>query len=76
MDAALGDDGWAQLSAVGSQLRNQGSFDSRNYGYRKLSDLIEASGLFEVQKNGMMLSVRNKGTAPRSKQARRKTAPT
>src|SRR5690606_34994745 len=49
VDAAQGDDGWSHLGAVGSHISNQGSFDSRNYGYRKLSDLIEATGLFEVR---------------------------
>lgn len=73
IDAAQGDDGWSHLGAVGSHISNQGSFDSRNYGYRKLSDLIEATGLFEVRKNGQLLSVRAKQTAPR-KRARKKTA--
>src|SRR3546814_8395435 len=59
VDAAQGDDGWSHLGAVGSHISNQGSFDSRNYGYRKLSDLIEATGLFEVRKNGQLLSVRS-----------------
>ena len=73
IDAAQGDDGWSHLGAVGSHISNQGSFDSRNYGYRKLSDLIEATGLFEVRKNGQLLSVRAKQVAPR-KRARKKTA--
>lgn len=57
VDAAHGDDGWAHLAEVGNQIGNQASFDSRNYGYRKLSDLIEATELFEVtrQKNGGVL---------------------
>ena len=74
VDAAQGDDGWSHLGAVGSHISNQGSFDSRNYGYRKLSDLIEASGLFEVQKNGQSLSVRAKKAAAPRKRARKKAA--
>src|SRR3546814_4157453 len=74
VDAAQGDDGWSHLGAVGSHISNQGSFDSRNYGYRKLSDLIEATGLFEVRKNGQLLSVRAKKAAPPRKQARKKAA--
>ena len=35
---------------VGSQIGNQASFDPRNYGYRKLSDLVEATELFEVKR--------------------------
>ncbi|GAA3914136.1 NYN domain-containing protein [Luteimonas lutimaris] len=74
IDAAQGDDGWSHLGAVGSHISNQGSFDSRNYGYRKLSDLIEATGLFEVRKNGQLLSVRAKKTAAPRKRARKKAA--
>ena len=50
VDTAHGDDGWAHLAQVGTQIGNQASFDSRNYGYRKLSDLIEATDLFEVKR--------------------------
>ena len=74
IDATQGEDGWSKLGAVGSHIGNQGSFDSRNYGYRKLSDLIEATGLFEVQKNGQSLSVRAKKTAPPRKRAGKKAA--
>ncbi|WP_298255621.1 OST-HTH/LOTUS domain-containing protein [uncultured Arthrobacter sp.] len=35
---------------MGSQIGNQASSDSRNYGYRKLSDLIEGIGLFDVKR--------------------------
>lgn len=74
VDAAQGDDGWSHLGAVGSHISNQGSFDSRNYGYRKLSDLIEATGLFESQKNGQSLSIRAKKKATPRKRARKKAA--
>ncbi|MHC3000039.1 NYN domain-containing protein [Microbacterium sp. HJ5] len=51
--AAIGgaslDDGWADLAAVGSLVRKQRpDFDSRNWGYAKLSDLVREIGLFEV----------------------------
>ena len=72
VDAAQGDDGWSHLGAVGSHISNQGSFDSRNYGYRKLSDLIEATGLFEAQKSGQSLSIRPKKAAASRKRARKK----
>ncbi|MGV8932806.1 MAG: NYN domain-containing protein [Luteimonas sp.] len=74
VDAALGDDGWSHLGAVGSHISNQGSFDSRNYGYRKLSDLIEASGLFDVQKKGLSIWVKNKPAGAAVKTAPRKAA--
>jgi len=60
VDAAAGEDGWAQLGAVGKQIANQASFDPRNYGYKKLSDLIEASGLFETERRGNAIVIRDK----------------
>ena len=63
VDSASGDDGWAHLGSVGSQVSNQASFDSRNYGYRKLSDLIEATELFEVRRDNQIVSIRDKARA-------------
>jgi len=41
--------GWAYLGAVGTYIANrQPEFDPRNYGFRKLGDLIKACGLFEI----------------------------
>jgi uncharacterized LabA/DUF88 family protein len=43
-------DGWANLSAVGSIIRNKKpDFDPRNYGYKKLSELLDASSYFEAK---------------------------
>ena len=50
VDEAADDDGWAQLSRVSDQIRNQSSFEPSNYGYAKLSSLVEAIDLFEVQR--------------------------
>ncbi|HVT66166.1 MAG TPA: Na+/H+ antiporter, partial [Trebonia sp.] len=51
MEAASDDDGWATLSSVGAILTKQRpDFDSRSYGYAKLSDLIEATTLFETER--------------------------
>ena len=47
--AHAGDDGWAALGGVGNHISNQGSFDSRNYGFSKLSELFQAIDLFEVK---------------------------
>ena len=60
VDAAAGDDGWAHLGQVGAQIGNQASFDPRNYGYRKLSDLIEATELFDVKRQDLIVLVRDK----------------
>ncbi|PKV14606.1 NYN domain-containing protein [Xanthomonas prunicola] len=57
--SACEDDGWALLSAVGKQVANQASFDPRNYGYRKLSDLVRAIGLFEIKQDEQALWVRD-----------------
>jgi hypothetical protein len=45
------DSGWALLSQVGDfLLKKTPEFDSRNYGYRKLSDLVENLENVEVKK--------------------------
>ncbi|PAS98675.1 MAG: hypothetical protein CGU28_00555 [Candidatus Dactylopiibacterium carminicum] len=49
VQAAEGDDGWSPLGRVGSQIANQASFDSRNYGYKKLVDLFRAADLFDLE---------------------------
>jgi uncharacterized LabA/DUF88 family protein len=50
-EAASDDDGWAMLSAVGAIITKQRpDFDSRSYGYAKLSDLIDATTLFETER--------------------------
>ncbi len=71
VDAGSGDDGWTRLDVVGSQIGNQASFDPRNYGYRKLSDLVKATGLFEIREEGKTLWVRDKPRrrAPAKKKA-------
>ncbi len=42
------DDGWANLATVGQYISNNSSFSPLNYGYKKLSDLVRVSGLFEI----------------------------
>ncbi len=44
------EDGWTSVGSVGNYLRNQGSFDHRNYDFAKLSGLLHATGLFEERK--------------------------
>lgn len=61
VQAAAGDDGWARVGAVGQQIGNQASFDSRNYGYASLSKLLAATQLFEFANEGKSdVSVRDK----------------
>lgn len=44
------DDGWAELGRVGSYISNNSSFSSINYGYKKISDLIKVTELFDIEK--------------------------
>ncbi len=48
--AKRGDDNYARLSEVGKIAGNRSNFDVRNYGYQRLTDLIEALPNFDVQK--------------------------
>lgn len=49
VDASSDDSGWAFLGIVGNNIAKQApEFDPRNYGYRKLSELVAASGQFEI----------------------------
>nr|WP_306264950.1 NYN domain-containing protein [Pararhizobium sp. IMCC3301] len=58
------DDDWYTLSALGSHIMAANSdFDTRTYGYRKLSDLIGSLNRFEIRKIGQVLSVRHVGKA-------------
>lgn len=63
VDAAGAEDGWAHLASVGQQISNQASFDPRNFGYRKLIDVIEATALFEVRRQNNVVSIRDKRKA-------------
>jgi uncharacterized LabA/DUF88 family protein len=48
---ASDDEGWAHLGTVGQLIRNQApEFDSRNWGFAKLVDLITAIGLFTIER--------------------------
>ena len=52
VEGAADDAGWARVSTVGQRISNQSSFDPRNYGYAKLSKLLEATDLFELRDVG------------------------
>jgi uncharacterized LabA/DUF88 family protein len=59
VDDASDDTGWAHLGEVGSNLtKKKPDFDSRNYGYSRLSSLLEASKHFEVRRQDKVVSVR------------------
>ncbi|HOY14332.1 MAG TPA: NYN domain-containing protein [Saprospiraceae bacterium] len=77
------EDGWAFLGDVGSLLqKKQPNFDSRNYGFEKLTPLIKAIGEFELDQREStksrhkLIYVKNKEKAkpnpPRPPQPHRK----
>jgi len=82
VEGASDDDGWAPLSSVGNIITNQRpDFDSRSYGYGKLSDLIKATALFEIErrspgdgKQALMYAREKPRAAPARKSASAKTA--
>jgi uncharacterized protein (TIGR00288 family) len=61
VEQAAGDDGWANMATVGSYVsNNNSSFSSINYGYRKISDLIRATELFDVEmRNGTAMYIKD-----------------
>jgi len=60
LDGCADDDGWANLSTMRNLIGNTTSFDPRNHGFRKFSDLVDAMGLFEIKRDGQVLRVRDK----------------
>jgi hypothetical protein len=45
------EDGWAFLGDVGSLIqKKQPNFDSRNYGFDKLTPLIKSTGKFDIER--------------------------
>lgn len=52
--ASAEEDGRANLARVGSHLAKQApDFDARNFGFARLSDLAEASGIVDVERTGV-----------------------
>jgi len=70
------DDGWSNLSEVGSYLiKSHAAFDPRDYGHSKLNELVRAQSYLTVKDvpgpTGMShLWVRLKAAAPKPKRAR------
>lgn len=80
VEAVSDDDGWAKLSDVGQLLtQNCPGFDSRSYGYHKLSDLIAASSLFECCRRSLhkglstLIYVRDKRRKPQISDSKKNT---
>ena len=66
--ATADEDGRANLGRVGGHLAKQSpDFDPRNYGFPRLSNLVEASGIVDVERigeNPKIIMVRLKGERP------------
>jgi uncharacterized LabA/DUF88 family protein len=66
VDAASDESGWAHLGAMGNYIAKQSpEFDPRNYGYKKLGELVKATGLFDIEeqmthRGAKAIYVRNK----------------
>lgn len=72
IDASSDDEGWAHLGGIGSHIANEAAdFDPRNWGYGKMVDLVEAIGLFEVERqtnsDGRTTSIRVRETQKRKR---------
>ncbi len=60
IEAASDDTGWASLGPIGSLLnKTANDFDPRNYGFKKLSELINAIGLFEIERRGTLVYIKD-----------------
>jgi uncharacterized LabA/DUF88 family protein len=52
INAVSDEGGWADLGRVGMHIAKQlPEFDSRNYGFARLSELIEASGIADLERD-------------------------
>jgi uncharacterized LabA/DUF88 family protein len=62
---AESDEGWVDLAEVGKRLTHLApDFDSRTFGFRKLSDLVRKTNSFEIeQPKGGSLRIRMKSTS-------------
>jgi uncharacterized LabA/DUF88 family protein len=72
------DDGWAFLGDVGSLLqKKQPNFDSRNFGFEKLTPLMKSIGKFEIERRedykgrSKLVYVKNKPKPARRSRAKK-----
>ena len=65
-EAVSDDSGWAHLGALGHHIAKQAAeFDSRNYGYTKLVELVAALNLFEIDRRSQgTIYIRDKRSKP------------
>lgn len=72
IEAVEDDEGWAMLGPIGTHISNHASFDQRNYGFSKLSDLFTSIDLFEMKKTkSSAIWVRDKKRAKQLSKSKR-----
>jgi len=62
VEQTMDEEGWANLASIGQYINNSTSFSPINFGYKKLSNLIDEIDLFDVHvdKESKMMSIRDK----------------
>jgi uncharacterized LabA/DUF88 family protein len=62
LEQTMDEDGWANLASIGQYINNSTSFSPINYGYKKMSNLINEIDLFDVylDPDSKQMSIRDK----------------
>ena len=62
LEQTMDEDGWANLASIGQYINNSTSFSPINYGYKKMSNLINEINLFDVylDPESKQMSIRDK----------------
>ncbi|MFT7824114.1 MAG: NYN domain-containing protein [Sulfurimonas sp.] len=65
-EQTMEDDGWANLADIGQYINNNSSFSPINYGYKKLSQLVDEIDLFDVyvDEESKQMSIRDRHFSP------------
>ena len=65
VEQTMDEDGWANLSSLGQYINNSTSFSPINFGYKKMSSLIDEIDLFDVYLDPIskQMSIRDKRMA-------------
>ena len=62
LDQTMDEDGWGNLANIGQYINNNTSFSPVNFGYKKLSNLIDEIDIFDVyvDPDSKQMSIRDK----------------
>ncbi|MEL7218683.1 MAG: OST-HTH/LOTUS domain-containing protein, partial [Pseudomonadota bacterium] len=58
IDIKADEEGFVNISQVGQIAGNRSSFDTRNYGFKSLSDLFASLDNFKMKRDGKQVLVR------------------